>query len=114
MRETGKSFRILLQTLYVASVQNQDVILWVGNHHEVARMHKALLDMAQSYLPQPLMHNRSHILMPNKVRIYVKNIQNVATEIVGYDFRNMQEITDAIDEADKAEFFDYRLRNGLI
>ena len=110
MRETGKSFRVLLQTLYVASLQKgedkKDVILWCGNQHEVD--HNLRLLMGMTYALSGVRRVRTNIIMPNSVTIKVMNMKNVEREARGLnmeDFIEFQDNTYDFDEYLKFETF---------
>jgi len=113
MRETGKSFRVLMQALYVASKSKQDVIVWVGTQHEVHRISNKLQEIASVYFGSVL-GSPSQVKLPFGPIIYVKNIENVEREIRGCDFRRMQELVDSIDEDSASDFYAYRQRHGLV
>ena len=108
MRGTGKSFRVLLQTLYVASLQKgkKDVILWCANQHEVD--HNLRLLMGMMYALSGVRRVRTNIIMPNNVTIRVMNMKNVERETVGLhmeDFIEFQDNTYDFDEYLKFETY---------
>jgi len=114
MRETGKSFRVLMQALYVASKSKQDVILWVGNQNEVSRVARLLKETAKVHFGHVL-SGPDRVVLPFGPTVYIKNIGNVDRELRGFDFRRMQELVDGVDEDFTLnDFYAYRQRHGLV
>ena len=93
MRQSGKSFRAILQALWITSKSDTDTILWVGSDHEAKRVTKELFKMASSYLVGVDIHV-GEVMLPNGKRIFVKNVNRREDAIRGMDGYN--EVNDTL------------------